>query len=215
MFKRFLAIGFLLLIPLTALAQDRDAVIDAMEARQREVAAILQALERRIAAMDIPDASIGILGADEGEGRALKEAIDDLLDTAKSKVNAFTGMDAEDHLGDDEAGPDSAFSENEVAALEAINAVNRFLISPTRPGQVPEGDIIEDFIPRTIQLLFRFASVAFLVMMVVSGVMMVISYDNEERVTKAKTMLYWSLVGFAFIVMAFALVRAVTNITFF
>ncbi len=64
-------------------------------------------------------------------------------------------------------------------------------------------------------MLFRLTTLAILVSFVVSGVMLVIAYDNEENVTKAKTMLYFSLVGFAFVALAFAIVTAITKVNYF
>lgn len=100
-------------------------------------------------------------------------------------------------------------------AKAAVAKINVAFVAPRRPAEVPKGDILEDFIPQAIRLLFRFASLAVFVSFVVSGLMLVMAFSNEERVTKAKQMLYWSLVGFAFVVLAFAVVKAITDIDFF
>ncbi len=111
--------------------------------------------------------------------------------------------------------PDADFDIAEENAMKTLSNINRILLAPSKPGAVPEGDIIEDFIPQLIRQLFRFAWVAILVAFVVSGVFLVIAHDNEERVTKAKQMIYMTLIGFAFISLAFAIVKAVTDIDFF
>lgn len=100
-------------------------------------------------------------------------------------------------------------------AKAAVAKINVAFVAPRRPGEVPKGDLLEDFIPQLVRLLFRFASLAVFVSFVVSGLMFVMAFSNEERVTKAKQMLYWSLVGFAFVVLAFAVVKAITDIDFF
>lgn len=109
----------------------------------------------------------------------------------------------------------AAFNDAEKKAVKAISEVNQYLLAPARPGSVPKGDLMNDFIPGIIRILFRFASLAVLVSFVVSGVMFVIVFDSEDRVTKAKHMLYYSLIGFAFVTLAFAIVKAVTDIDFF
>jgi cytochrome bd-type quinol oxidase subunit 1 len=142
-----------------------------------------------------------------------KDGAKDLLDTAKDLLDEID-TDEED---------DEVFLGQIEAAQKAINDVNLYLIKPVAPGAtkitgegtVPEGDIIEDFIPQFIRLLFRFASLAVLIAFVVSGIMFVVAFDNEERVTKAKQMLYYSIIGFAFVTLAFAIVKAITDIDFF
>lgn len=147
-------------------------------------------------------------------------------DPKRDKAKEFLDLakDAIDELGDASL---SNFETKEEDARAAINKLNKYLVLPFRPGMsvpsegaepeggVPEGDIVTDFIPQAIRLLFRFASLGILVSFVVSGVMFIISFDNEERTTKAKQMLYYTLVGFAFITLAFAIVKAVSDIDFF
>lgn len=123
----------------------------------------------------------------------------------------------------------AVFNEKEKQFQEKITAVNHYLFSPQRPGVVtqgsgkdkteiggvPKGDLFEDFIPGVIRILFRFASLGVLVAFVVSGVMYVLSFGNDDSVQKAKRMLYYSIIGFAFVALAFAIVKAITNIDFF
>ena len=45
--------------------------------------------------------------------------------------------------------------------------------------------------------------------------LLITSFDNEERHTQAKKILTYSLIGFVFVALAFALVKAITNIDFF
>jgi hypothetical protein len=111
--------------------------------------------------------------------------------------------------------PSDKFLEAEKEALSALSKVNKILIAPSRPGTVPEGDILEDFFPQLIRQLFRFAWLAVLISFVVSGIMLIISLDNEERISRAKRMIYFTLLGFAFVSLAFAIVKAITDIDFF
>ena len=54
-----------------------------------------------------------------------------------------------------------------------------------------------------------------LIALTVSGVMFVTAQENDERLTKARGMLYYTLIGFAFIAFSFAIVKALTDIDFF
>lgn len=151
-----------------------------------------------------------------------KDPAKDLLKTAREAVDAFYSLIPDEHLTSENR-PDKTFEDAETEAVEAINTVNRYLFAPVQPGvkgiakegTVPKGDLMTDFIPQFIRLLMRFASLVILVTFVVSGVMFVASFGNDERVTQAKRMLYYSLMGFAFVVLAFAIIKAVTDIDFF
>lgn len=173
---------------------------------------------------------IQALGADDSR----KDTAEDSLGDAESPIDAFIILDVSktdskggyEYISSDTYKATSVFNDAEKKAVKAINDVNSYLLAPVRPGQttdkdgkkqggVPKGDLIEDFIPGVIRILFRFASLAILISFVVSGVMLVMVFGNEERATKAKHMLYYSLIGFAFVTLAFAIVKAVTDIDFF
>ncbi len=111
--------------------------------------------------------------------------------------------------------PSDDFLNAEKEAFDALSKVNKILIAPSRPGTVPHGDILEDLAPQLIRQLFRFAWLAVLISFVVSGVMFIISFDNEEHISRAKRMIYFTLLGFAFVSLAFAIVKAITDIDFF
>jgi len=158
----------------------------------------------------------------------IKKRIDTLVkndprrDRAKDAVNAagkatvsFMQENPETDLLTDPYGSNETFNNLEKNALNAINAVNSKLLAPDQPGNVPNPDILTDFIPWLIRTFFRFASLAVFISFIVSGVMFVIAFGVEERVTKAKHILYYTLIGFSFITLAFAIVKAVTNIDFF
>jgi hypothetical protein len=137
------------------------------------------------------------------------------LSTAEKAKNDFIGVDPESNLSTDPYRPNDKFNNLEKIALSAISDVNSELLAPAPPASVPRGDIINDFIPGLIRILFRFSALAIFVSFLVSGVMFIIAFGVEERVTHAKHILYYTLIGFAFITLAFAIVKAVTNIDFF
>ena len=107
------------------------------------------------------------------------------------------------------------FSLAREAVERAEGNINRILLAPTQPGAVPTGDIVSDFIPQIIRQLFRFAWVAIFISFTASGIMFIVAHGNDERLTKAKSMLYFTMIGFAFVALAFAIVKAVTDIDFF
>ena len=186
-----------------------DEVINFMESNQLAVDDTINGIEKRINSIPLNDTR---------KNKALNA-----LSSAKVIVDQFKNIDADNHLylNDSIGGvlprivPDQVFEDSYDKALAAIVDVNRVLLDPSRPGNVPEGDIIEDFIPQLIRLLFKFSSIVILISFVVSGVYFVISFSNEEMVTKAKNILYFTLIGFAFVIFAFAIVTALTDINFF
>jgi hypothetical protein len=183
----------------------------AMKAGQDDISAKYDELKDRVGSMNAKDTR--------------KDAADDLLKKAKSAKNSFAALDAlsaENSVIEVQIGnvpplivPSEDFAKAEEAALSAMSEVNKILIAPVKPGNVPEGDILEDFAPQLIRQLFRFAWLAIFISFVVSGVMFVTSIDNEEQINKAKRIIYFTFLGFAFVTFAFAIVKAVTNIDFF
>lgn len=159
--------------------------------------------------------------------RVEKMKIESIKDIeAKKKVEAFLEANEEPILAFKNINiKDSEYYENlmikplffkyEKAAKKALSDIKYSFISPSEIENVPKGDIIQDFIPQLIRQLFRFTSLAILISFIVSGVMLVTASDDEEKLSKAKRILYYSLVGFAFVTFAFAIVKAITNINFF
>lgn len=147
-----------------------------------------------------------------------KDRVEAAVDDAADAVEDFMCLNVHNEIDETPSGgfdESNTFIANKQAAEKAVNLANISFVAPGRPGEVPKGDLLEDFIPQLIRLLFRFASLAVFVSFVVSGLMFVAAFGNEERVTKAKQMLYWTLVGFAFVTLAFAMVKAITDIDFF
>ncbi len=186
-----------------------ESFIDTMKASQEALDTKYQQLEKGVNSMNSKDSR---------KGDAEK-----LLKKAEDAKSAFKSLDPADHVTVEtttggtapQIMPDEAFIQAETDAADAINAANRAMIAPEKPENVPQGDIMGDFIPQLIRQLFRFAWLAVLVSMIVSGVYFIISFDNDERLGKAKRMIYYTLLGFAFVAMAFAMVKAITDIDFF
>lgn len=165
------------------------------------------------------DTHVGSLSKTDGR----REEALNALGEAKNKVKAFTKLEPENEFDVQKAQagalprllPTSTFDEAQTQATQAMSAVNRILIAPDRPGNVPQGDVVNDFIPQIIRQLFRFAWLVVLISLIVSGIFFILAKDNEERVTKAKSIIYYSLIGFAIVALAFAIVKAITDIDFF
>lgn len=192
-----------------------EGLIDSMGGDQYDAASTYESLENQVHGMPT-----------QGERR--EEATYVLEDedndyNAKKVTEHFTELDPENYIkvygiiagSPPYVTPSEAFENAHKSSTESISVVRRVLINPTKPGSVPEGDIISDFIPQIIRQLYRFAWVAILLSFTVSGILFVVAQDNDERITKARSMLYYSLVGFAFIAFSFAMVKALTDIDFF
>lgn len=195
-------------------ATDVKSLIDFMNASQSDADHSFDAIKKRVDSLLRSD-----LRRDDARDELDKIKNDD----EDGLLDLFMKIDPEQEifLQESIAGapprvlPSDDFTLAQESVENALRDINRILISPTRPGAVPEGDIVSDFIPQIIRQLFRFAWLAVLVAFTVSGVMLIIAHGNDEKITKAKQMIYFSFVGFAFIALAFALVKAVTDIDFF
>jgi len=230
------ALGILMLLPAMAFAMGKDGAISAYESELAKVG-IGDAGDKP--ENDV-DAQISAMESDQYDVKSAYDAITDqvnamaknstrrdsafsALEGAKGTIENFLDMKAEDHLAVEPAiagslpyvTADEAFSKAHDASSSAISTVRRILITPDRPGAVPAGDITTDFLPQIIRQLFRFAWLAVLIAFTVSGFLFIMAYDNEERMTKAKSILYYTIMGFTAVALAFAIVKAVTDIDFF
>lgn len=180
-----------------------------MEASQDSVQTKYEELKNRVDAMHPDDTRRD--NAMNAKNKA-KKAKDDF-----TGLNVVSNFEVEIQIGGVSplVKPSKDFLDAEKAALDDLSKVNKILIAPSRPGSVPQGDILEDLAPQLIRQLFRFAWLAVLISFVVSGVMFIISFDNEEHISRAKRMIYFTLLGFAFVSLAFAIVKAITDIDFF
>jgi hypothetical protein len=195
-----------------ASADAKQDVIDSLEATQASLQTDFSRLEARVNALKL-----------EGDR---KKAVDTAMDTVRRQKDDFLKLEPKNLVTqiDGQWYPAPEFTSSESAARSALHEVNKLLVLPVMPGatgsasqdgSVPKGDLMETFFPSAIRLLMRFASLMVLIAFIVSGVLMVIAFDNEERVTKAKTILYYTIIGFAAVLLAFAIAKAVTDIDFF
>jgi len=193
----------------TKAASDVKALVDSMKGGQSSVDYGFNTLEERVE---------NLLKNDLRRDQAVNA-----LESAEKKKNTFLGLNAENEIFVQEsiggAPPRVMAGDNFSLAREdaedSQSRINRILIAPTRPGSVPTGDIVSDFIPQIIRQLFRFTWVAVLFAFTASGIMLIVAHGNDERLTKAKSILYFTLIGFAFVTLAFAITKAVTDIDFF
>ncbi|QQR84117.1 hypothetical protein IPJ72_02905 [Candidatus Peregrinibacteria bacterium] len=233
----FLIFSGLLILPGFGFANATDDLLDERDRAQNELSDVSTNSERDqlIATLSLLDRQISISqNFDQLKNRVQslsgrdprKDSANALLDSVEQAVDAFITLSARGSLQKINLKSTPAFDELEKAATGSLSTLNQFLLSPYRPGAtvndqgqlvggVPTGTLLDDFIPQLIRLLFQFVSAAVLIAFLVSGVFFIISIGNEERVTKARQMLYFSLIGFAFVVLAFAIVKAVTSIDFF
>ncbi len=157
-----------------------------------------------------------------------KDSAEESLTTAGTNVGTFINLDVAKKNTSNNSGFEfieqgtyayqaspKKFTAIQKKAIQSINSVNKTLLNPSKPSGVPSGDLITDFVPGVIRILFRFASFASLISLIISGLMFTAAFGNEERVTKARSMIYYSLIGFACVVLAFAVIKAITDIDFF
>lgn len=193
----------------TKATADVSAVISQMQGSQMNMKTSFETLKERVD---------NILKND-----LRKEDAEDALETASDKNDEFMSKDPTQSITLQEsvggAPPyvtsSSDFDLAQVAAESAQMQVNRVLLSPAKPGSVPSGDLVTDFIPQIIRQLFRFAWVAVFIALTASGVMLVIAQGDDDKLGKAKSMIYYTLMGFALVAFAFAIVKGVTDIDFF
>lgn len=82
----------------------------------------------------------------------------------------------------------------------------------TQPNPNEAPSIISNTAINIINLIFKIAGLLGMIAATVSGVMMVISKDNEEMLNKAKNMIYYTALGFVIIAAAYALILGISNL---
>lgn len=71
-----------------------------------------------------------------------------------------------------------------------------------------------EIIPALIKIFLALGGAISTIVFVYAGVMLVVSQGNEEELTKFKNILIWSLAGLTFIVISYALVRGILQLSF-
>ncbi len=193
----------------TRATQDVDSLIAAMDSDKNDVKVAADNMSAQVEALP--------------KNSSRRDPAVDAFEGAEGVVEDFTGLDSQNYIRVESSiagslpyvAPDNVFTDAKRKANQELMKVRQIMLAPDRPGNVPSGDIVSDFIPQIIRQLFRFAWLLVLVSLTVSGVYFVMAQHDDDRLTKAKTMIYYSLIGFAFIALAFAIVKGVTDIDFF
>ena len=187
---------------------DLDEVITGMSEAQKSAVNSLNNLDTRVRALQRNDSR----RAEALEALESAQGTLDFFVTLRPEFN----LDVQPTVGGalPRILPLDDFTVAQTRVNEKMAAINIILIGPSRPGTVPTGDW-EDFITNTIRQLFRFAWVAILISMTIAGLFLILARGNDERIAKAKRIMYYNIIGFAFIALSFALVRAATDIDFF
>ena len=82
------------------------------------------------------------------------------------------------------------------------------------PGVKWGNNLEENFMPAVMKFITGSVGGVALVVLLVSGFMMITSFDDSEMREKAKKTLYWAMLGIVFIMLAYAIVKGITNIQF-
>ncbi len=79
---------------------------------------------------------------------------------------------------------------------------------------LPNGSIEGELIPMFIRLILGIFSVLLTAVAIYAGILFVGQFGNEERVTKARNYLIWSLVGIAFTALAYTIIAGILALDF-
>lgn len=79
---------------------------------------------------------------------------------------------------------------------------------------LPQGDLRDEFIPIVVRFLIYGTGVVSFVVFFAAGVMLVISWGEEENNKKAKDMIVWGIVGLAVTGVSYAVVRGLLGLDF-
>lgn len=149
---------------------------------------------------------------DLDENLDYKKDIEQELKSVKTKLDTFILIDITENVKEDD------FLKKAEEIKKQISKVQQSIINPSKlidkNPELQKGDFM-DFLVTVIKLLMRLASLTIFVSLIVSGVMFIIAFQEEEKIDKAKRILYFSLIGFAFILMAFAMITALSDIKIF
>lgn len=217
-FITFLSLCFTLS---TAYAQGDPQQLYEDSVKEQGIKTIQQAKDEATLTLDILRDRIQNIPRNDGRRQEALEQIK----VAEEEVDTLKGLNNLEHVeltpSVGSAPPMAEFSQDflqqQQRVEEAFSAVNLILIQPPAPENVPSEDVrlLETFIPQLVRQFFRFAWLAVFVSFIVSGVMFVMAFGNDERTDKAKKITYMSIIGFAFVALSFAIVSAITDIDFF
>lgn len=81
-------------------------------------------------------------------------------------------------------------------------------------GNLPQGEIESEFLPTIINIFLTLVSTVVLGVLLVSATLFIIHFGDEEQLKNAKSWMKWSVVGIVIIIVAYAIVQGVTELTF-
>jgi len=79
---------------------------------------------------------------------------------------------------------------------------------------LPSGDLTTEFLPAAIKIILNLVALTTTVMIIYSGILFITHFGEEDRLTKAKKILYWGVMGIGFIIFSYAIVWGITHISF-
>lgn len=75
-------------------------------------------------------------------------------------------------------------------------------------GKNTDNKFLLHYIPRLIDIFIKFVAPIILVTLVIAGIKMIISGDQQEEVDKGKKIILYSLIGVVLILISYSLIRA-------
>ncbi|MBT4936494.1 hypothetical protein HON22_01105 [Candidatus Peregrinibacteria bacterium] len=80
---------------------------------------------------------------------------------------------------------------------------------------LPRGDISTHFLPRFIDILMKLSYTIAVAIIIYSGIIYIISGDDDGEITKAKDIFIYGVAGFLIITVSYAIVQGVIRFQFF
>jgi len=107
------------------------------------------------------------------------------------QAQVFQGLDGTDKVTDTQAGTD-------------------FLKGELSDSGITHTDTFSDLIIKYINFILPYITLSAFAGLVWSGFLYVTSYGDEEQISKAKTIIMWSIIGLLLVIVSFAVVRLFT-----
>jgi len=80
---------------------------------------------------------------------------------------------------------------------------------------LPQSDVKSEFLPLIARLMIYGASFASMLAFFYAGFLLVTQYGNEEKVTSARSIIIWGVVGMAVTAAAYVIIRGVLELDIF
>lgn len=109
------------------------------------------------------------------------------------------------------------------AAEENFDSANIDNILPKYEGipklsnarNLPHGDINTHFIPRFIDILIKISYTIAVMVVLYAGILYVVAGDEDGKITNAKNILIYGVIGFIIITVSYAVIQGVVRLQFF